>query len=331
MSSVENGGDYRDASGEDMLDAAAEQRRFDVDAAGHGERLDKLLVAHAAEFSRSHLQSLIERGLVTVDGALARTASRRLKAGQSVLIELQPTDECLAFAPEPMSLTIVFEDEQVIVLDKPAGLVVHPAPGHWRGTLLNGLLAHHRGAAQLPRAGVVHRLDKDTSGLMVVAKTLEAMTSLTRAIAAREVQREYMALAHGLVPKAPFSIEAPIGRDPVSRVRMAVVGSGKAARTDVTWLAGDAAFSALRCRLHTGRTHQIRVHLASRGHPLVADALYGGAPALGMTRQALHAARLGFAHPANGQALQFESPLPSDLRAAWQQVAGGTALPLQLQ
>jgi 23S rRNA pseudouridine1911/1915/1917 synthase len=329
MSSVENGRDYRDAASDDLLEAQAEQRRFDIDAAGHGERLDKLLVAQAGEFSRSHLQGLIERGLVSVDGAVARTASRRLKAGQSVVIELQPTEECLAFTPEPMTLAVVFEDEHIIVIDKPPGLVVHPAPGNWRGTLLNGLLAHHRGAALLPRAGVVHRLDKDTSGLMVVAKTLEAMTALTRAIAARDVRREYAALAHGVVAAAPFSIEAPIGRDPVSRVRMAVAGSGKAARTDVTRIAADAKFSAVLCRLHSGRTHQIRVHLASRGHALVADALYGGTPALGLTRQALHAVRLGFDHPAGGKALRFESALPADLQAAWQQVAGAATLPLQ--
>jgi 23S rRNA pseudouridine1911/1915/1917 synthase len=329
MTSVETGLDYRDAGGDDSLEAQIEQRRFEIDAAGHGERLDKLLVAQASEFSRSHLQGLIERGLVTVDGAVARTASRRLKAGQSVAVLLQPTDECLAFTPEPMTLAVVFEDEHVIVIDKPAGLVVHPAPGNWRGTLLNGLLAHHRGASLLPRAGVVHRLDKDTSGLMVVAKTIEAMTTLARALAAREVKREYLALAHGVLPAAPFSVEAPIGRDPVSRVRMAVVGNGKPARTDVTRLATNAQFSAVLCRLHSGRTHQIRVHLASRGHPLLADALYGGAPALGMTRQALHAARLGFVHPANGQALQFAATLPADLQAAWQQVAPTDSLPLQ--
>jgi 23S rRNA pseudouridine1911/1915/1917 synthase len=329
MTSVETGRDYRDAGSDDLQEAQAEQRRFDVDAAGHGERLDKLLVLRAPEFSRSHLQGLIERGLVTVDGVVARTASRRLKAGQSVVAELQSTDECLAFTPEPMVLAIVFEDEHLIVIDKPAGLVVHPAPGHWRGTLLNGLLAHHRGASLLPRAGVVHRLDKDTSGLMVVAKTIEAMTALTRAIAAREVRREYAALAHGVLPAAPLSIEAPIGRDPVSRVRMAVVGSGKTARTDVTRVAATAQVSAVLCRLHSGRTHQIRVHLASRGHPLLADALYGGAPALGLTRQALHAARLGFVHPGNGQTLQFEADLPADLQAAWHQVAGAGSLPLQ--
>ncbi len=329
MTSVETERDYRDASNDDLPETQAEQRAFEVDAAGHGERLDKLLVAQAGEFSRSHLQSLIERGLVTVDGVVARSASRRLKAGQSVVIELQPTDECLAFTPEPMALAVVFEDEHIIVIDKPAGLVVHPAPGHWRGTLLNGLLAHHHGASLLPRAGVVHRLDKDTSGLMVVAKTTLSMTALTRAIAARDVRREYLALAHGVLPATPFSIDAPIGRDPVSRVRMAVVGSGKTARTDITRIAADADFSAVLCRLHSGRTHQIRVHLASRGHPLLADALYGGAPALGLTRQALHAARLGFVHPASGQALRFEAALPADLQTAWQQVAGTTALPLQ--
>jgi 23S rRNA pseudouridine1911/1915/1917 synthase len=329
MSSVENGRDYREAVADDLGDAAVEQRRFEVDAAGHGQRLDKLLVAHAGEFSRSHLQTLIERGFVSVDGVAARTASRRLRAGQAVCVELQPTDECRAFTPEPMALAVVFEDEHLIVIDKPAGLVVHPAPGHWSGTLVNGLLMHHAGAALLPRAGIVHRLDKDTSGVMVVAKNLEAMTTLTRAIAAREVRREYLAIVHGVVPAAPFSIEAPIGRDPASRVRMAVVAGGRPARTVIARVAADARFSALHCRLHTGRTHQIRVHLAARGHALVADMLYGGAPALGLVRQALHAARLGLAHPVSAAPLSFEAALPPDLQAAWQNLAGSAALPLQ--
>jgi 23S rRNA pseudouridine1911/1915/1917 synthase len=320
MSSEENGRDYRDAPGDDLVEAAAEVRRFEVAAAGHGERLDKVLVAHAGEFSRSHLQSLIERALVKVDGAPARAASQRLRAGQQVEVELRPTDESRAFVPQPMALAIVHEDPHLLVVDKPAGLVVHPAPGNWSGTLLNGLLAHHPGAQALPRAGIVHRLDKDTSGLMVVAKTLPAMTALTRAIAAREVRREYLALVHGELPAEPFTVDVPIGRDPVSRVRMAVLGSGKAARTDVQRLAFDGQVSAARCRLHTGRTHQIRVHLAWRGFPLLADALYGGAPALGLTRQALHAARLGLAHPVTNEALAFEAPLPPDLAAAWQQV-----------
>jgi 23S rRNA pseudouridine1911/1915/1917 synthase len=167
----------------------------------------------------------------------------------------------------------------------------------------------------------VHRLDKDTSGLMVVGKTLPAVTALVRAIAAREVHRVYLALAHGVPPAASFSIDAPIGRDPQSRIRMAVVAGGKPARTDVERLAAHAGCSALRCTLHSGRTHQIRVHLASRGLPLVGDAVYGGAAALGMQRQALHAHRLAFAHPVTGQPMSFEAPLPADLAAAWRGVA----------
>ena len=303
-------------------DAGAEVRRFTIGIEGHGERLDKLLVAHAGEFSRSHLQGLIERDCVEVDGSVATAASKRLRASQCVSVTLEPTDETRAFSAEVMSLAIRFEDAHILVVAKPAGLVVHPAPGNWSGTLLNGLLAHHRGAFQLPRAGIVHRLDKDTSGLMVVAKTLPAMTGLTRAIAAREVRREYLALARGEVAAAPFSIDAPVGRDPVSRVRMAVVAGGKPARTDVTRLAFSAGVSAIQCRLHSGRTHQIRVHLAARGHPLLADTLYGGASALGLLRQALHAASLGFDHPITRAALSFEEPLPVDLAAAWAQVCG---------
>jgi 23S rRNA pseudouridine1911/1915/1917 synthase len=305
------------APSDDELDNGVDIRHFEVPAEGHGERLDKLLALHAGEFSRSHLQGLIARGLVQVDGVVATTAARRLRAGQRVTAELQPTDESRAFTPESMALAIRFEDEHLLVLDKPAGLVVHPAPGHWRGTLLNGLLAHHRGAALLPRAGIVHRLDKDTSGLMMVAKTLPAMTALVRAIAARDVRREYVALVHGEVAALPFSIEAPIGRDPVSRVRMAVWAGGKAARTDIQRLAFRDGYSAVRCVLHTGRTHQIRVHLSARGHPLLADTLYGGAPALGLERQALHAQRLALRHPATGVALVFEQTLPADLATAW--------------
>ena len=313
-----------------------ETRRGVVTAAQHGLRLDKAVVALAPEFSRSWLQQLIARGHVLLDDVVQTTASRKLKAGQRLQVTLVPTAESLAFRPEPIALAVVHEDAHLIVLDKPAGLVVHPAPGNWSGTLLNGLLAHHVGASALPRAGIVHRLDKDTSGLMVVAKTLPAMTALVRQIAAREVRRIYLALAHGRIAWAEARIEAPIGRDPVSRLRMAVVAGGKPARTDVERLAvwePDAAapaggphptpVSAVRCRLHTGRTHQIRVHMASRGHPLLADALYGGRQMLGLSRQALHAAELAFQHPADGRACAFEAALPPDLAAAWDRVVRG--------
>lgn len=323
---AENERDYRvDAIDED-LDAGVDTREFEVDIGGHGERLDKLLVAHAGEFSRNHLQGLIERGCVRVDGIVAISASKRLRAGQAVSIVLQPTDESRAFTPEPMTLAIRHEDEHLLVLAKPAGLVVHPAPGNWRGTLLNGLLAHYRGALQLPRAGIVHRLDKNTSGLMVVAKTLPAMTALVRAIAAREVRREYAALVHGDVGAVPFTIDAPIGRDPVSRVRMSVVAGAKPAQTDVLRVAWRDGISAVRCRLHTGRTHQIRVHLAARGHPLVADPMYGGAEALGLARQALHAARLALRHPIADTPLAFDEPLPEDLAGPWAHVCGADAV-----
>ncbi len=304
--------------------AAYESRTRLVSTAEHGQRLDKVLVAMAPEFSRSHLQSLIALGHLRLDGQVQTTPSRKLRLGQALALDLVPTAQSQAFVPESMALAIVYEDAQMLVLDKPAGLVVHPAAGHWSGTLLNGLLAHHAGAAGLPRAGIVHRLDKDTSGLMVVAKTLPAMTALVRQIAAREVRRIYLALVHGAVAWESQRIEAPIARDPASRLRMAVVAGGKPARTDITRLAlGSGAaqgVSALRCALHTGRTHQIRVHLAWRGHPLLADAVYGGRPALGLQRQALHATELALAHPADGRAMHWTAPPPADLAAAWAQV-----------
>ncbi len=311
--------------------AGFDLRQVTVDAALHGQRLDKALVTLAPEFSRSHLQHLIERGHVWLDEQPAGSASRRVRAGQRLRLELVPTDESRAFRPEPLPLAVLHEDEHLLVLNKPAGLVVHPAPGHWSGTLLNGLLAHHAGAVHLPRAGIVHRLDKDTSGVMMVGKTLPAVTALVRDIAARDVHRRYLALAHGVLQPPEQQVEGPIGRDPRERVRMAVVAGGKPARTDVSRLAsvvvdGAGPVSALSCTLHTGRTHQIRVHLAWRGHPLLADSLYGGRPALGLQRQALHATELRLEHPVTRQALHFRCLAPADFVSAWRAVTGDSPL-----
>ncbi|MDQ6639665.1 MAG: RluA family pseudouridine synthase [Pseudomonadota bacterium] len=311
--------DGDDADG-DADDAAVERRESVVAAGAHGERLDKAVVAFVPEFSRNHLQQLIKAGWVRVDGAPVASPAQRVRAGQRLAVTLQPTEESRAYRPEALPIAVVHEDDDVLVIDKAAGMVVHPAAGNWSGTLLNGLLARDPASAALPRAGIVHRLDKDTSGLMVVGRTLAAVTVLTRAIAAREVRRRYLAIAHGTPAEERWSIEAPIGRHPKLRTRMAIVASGKPARTDVERVAARAGFAALRCTLHSGRTHQIRVHLSARGLPLVGDRLYGGAPALGMARQALHAAVLAFAHPRSGEPMSFESAPPGDFAHAWSQV-----------
>ena len=302
-----------------------ETRSGAVASAQHGERLDKVIVALIPELSRSHLQGLIEAGHVALGGHPATSSSQRVRAGQSLAVTLVPTAESRAYRPEALPIEVVYEDEFLLVVDKAAGMVVHPAAGNWSGTLLNALLHRDPGSAALPRAGIVHRLDKDTSGLMVVGRTLAAVTALVRAIAAREVQRRYLAIAHGKPSAKTFRVDAPIGRDPQMRTRMAVVASGKPARTDVELIACDGSESALRCTLHSGRTHQIRVHLASKHLPLVGDRLYGGRPALGIERQALHAAALAFVHPISGQPLSFASALPDDLAGPWEGITGHRA------
>ena len=282
-------------------------------------RLDQALAELLPAYSRNRLQQWLKAGQLRVDGQIRRprdpVAGGEIVSGEWVL-EVET-----AAVAQDIPLTIRHEDADLLVIDKPAGLVAHPAAGNRDGTLVNALLHHAPELAALPRAGLVHRLDKDTSGVMVVGKTLEAVTALVRDIAAREVRRQYLALAWGEV--MPGCIDAPVGRDPAQRTRMAVVGSGKPARTDVETVAQRDGISALHCRLHTGRTHQIRVHLAWQQHPLVADALYGGRPALGLQRQALHATRLAFAHPVTRAAIDVTCPPPADFSHAWQHVIAG--------
>ncbi|MEN9889653.1 MAG: hypothetical protein RL559_1690 [Pseudomonadota bacterium] len=308
------------------LDDEAEQaewRHFSAAAAQHGQRLDRALAELIPEFSRSYLQQRVEAGDVLVDDRPVSKPASKLRQGQALAICLRPTPQSSAFMAEDLPIETVHLDEHLRVVNKPAGLVVHPAPGHWRGTLLNGLLALDGQAKDLPRGGIVHRLDKDTSGLMVVARTRVAMEALVRMIAAREVSRQYLALGHRAWPgPRERVVDAAIGRDPQNRLRMAVVDlaqqPGKTARTTLECLDQNEEACLVRCTLHTGRTHQIRVHMAHLGHPLLGDTVYGGKPLAGLTRQALHAWQLALNHPVTGQALRWRSPLPADLQAALQ-------------
>jgi len=296
-----------------------------VPAALAGERLDKVLAKVFPEFSRSRLQSWTEAGRVLLNGAPAKV---RQAVPLDARIELTPDrlPEQLAFTPEPVPLDVVYEDETLVVVNKPAGLVVHPAAGNWSGTILNGLLYRYPDAAGLPRAGIVHRLDKETSGLMVIARTLEAQTDLVRQLQARTVKRRYVALVWGSMPGEGL-IDAPIGRDPRERTRMAVVAgaSGKSARTrfrlvdQTIWK--QQTVSSIYCDLETGRTHQIRVHCAHVGHPLLGDPVYGSARGRrssaplpgGFARQALHAWQLGLVHPGTGRPMRWRAELPDDM------------------
>ncbi len=296
----------------------AELRDWTVPIELHGQRLDRALAVMVPEFSRSYLQQLIEEGAVTLGANVQRKTSQKVKAGERGQVLLRPTPQSQAFKPETMALDVVFEDAHLLIVNKPPGLVVHPAPGNWQGTLLNGLLGRDPQAANLPRAGIVHRLDKDTSGLMVVARDRQTMEALVRLIAAREVSRQYVAVAQGTwVGSRHKLVDAPIGRDPRNRLRMAVVDlaqhPGKTAQTEFDVIQRSTEANLLRCTLHTGRTHQIRVHAAHLGHPLMGDTLYGGNTQL--PRQALHAQRLAFAHPVTGEALVFTAELPPDMTA----------------
>ncbi len=285
-----------------------------------GLRLDQALAKMFPEHSRSRLQNWLREGHIRLDTRAAKP-KQKIWGGEKVEIRPQPSPDESAFRPEAIALDVVHEDETVLVVNKPAGLVVHPGSGNWRGTLLNALLEHAPAVASIPRAGIVHRLDKDTSGLLVVAKTLPAQTDLVRQLQARTVKRDYLALVHGVV-KSDGEVSAALGRHPRDRVRMAVVAGGKPALTRYRVLKRFVHATLLECSLETGRTHQIRVHLQSIGHPLVGDRVYRdrrtarAQPALdAFPRQALHAARLAFVHPASGKTARFEAPLPEDFRA----------------
>lgn len=298
--------------------AAVSCRTLEIPPECGGLRLDRALAVLFPEHSRTRLQSWLKDGHVELDGAV-RDAKHKVWGGEHLSIREPAPEAVLAERPEDIALEVVFEDAHILVLNKPAGLVVHPGSGNWSGTLLNALLHHAPALEVVPRAGIVHRLDKETSGLMVVAKTLTAQTDLVRQLQARTVARHYLALVHGTVAGAG-SIDAPIGRHPTQRTRMAVVEGGREARTRYEIRERFAAATLVECRLETGRTHQIRVHMASIGHPLVGDPVYGkrksGKAMLdGFRRQALHAFRLGLLHPGNGQPLLWEAPLPADFEA----------------
>ena len=282
-----------------------------------GLRLDQALARICPQHSRSRLQGWIRDGRVRIAGVIVTETKVKLWGGESIAVSEAEDESQLSSQPEDIALQIVHEDETLIVINKPAGLVVHPGNGNWHGTLLNALLFHAPALEKVPRAGIVHRLDKDTSGLMVVAKTLEAQTDLVRQLQARTVKRFYQALVRGNV-EAGGSIDAPIGRHPTQRTKMAVIKTGKPARTHYRVVERFIDCTLVECALETGRTHQIRVHLTSIGHPLVGDPVYGGGASRvpagpAFHRQALHARRLGLVHPASGKPMLWKSNLPDDM------------------
>ena len=296
--------------------------------AQHGLRLDRALAELMPEHSRSMLARLIEEGRVSIDGSKAEKSSMRVAAGQRVEIEIPPPAPS-GVASQDLPLTILFEDDDLVIIDKPAGVVVHPAAGHSDRTLVNALLFHVRNLSGIGgevRPGIVHRLDKDTSGVMVIAKNDAAHRKLAAEWGTDRVRKEYLAIVYGTPKQQRATIEAPIGRDPRNRKRMSVMPGGRSAVTEYAIEQPLRHASLLRLRLRSGRTHQIRVHLKRLGHPIIGDPLYSGPQWRGIPdkriqkaiaafpRQALHAARLTIPHPRTGEQMTFESPLPGDMR-----------------
>lgn len=301
-------------------------REFQIPFKALPERLDKVLAGLIPDHSRSRLQGWIEAGHVLVNGNPGRV-KQMVTAGDKLIVHEQVPAESLAFSPEPVEFVTVAESSDWIVVNKPAGLVTHPGAGNWQGTLLNGLLHRYPELAKVPRAGIVHRLDKDTSGLLVVARHEKAQTHLIRQLQAHTVTREYTALVHGRLTRAG-TVNADIGRDPRVPVRMAVTNAiaPKAAITHYSpvrsgRLDDDATVAEVTCKLETGRTHQIRVHMMSLNHPLVGDVLYGGKLVGGATRQLLHARALSFDDFSSGQTVSFQTPLADDFQGILDSIA----------
>src|SRR5688572_30379479 len=307
------------------------QLSFTADAENAGERLDRYLTAQIPDYSRSQIQRLIETGQVTHSRYQKVKANSDIRDGDVITVDL-PAPQAAAAQPEDLPLEILFDDADVVVVNKPAGMVVHPAAGNPSGTLVNALLHHVKdlsGIGGEVRPGIVHRLDKGTSGLMVIAKHDEAHRELARQFHDREVEKEYVALVWGLVQQRK-RIDIPIGRDPVRREKISTrARRARSAVTRVTWARHRPGISLLRVAIATGRTHQIRVHLSTIGHPIVGDSLYGGQqrrvradlrPLLRLTRPFLHAERLAFTQPRTGEPLSFTAPLPEDLRSVLEAV-----------
>ncbi|WP_040286920.1 RluA family pseudouridine synthase [Sporosarcina koreensis] len=292
-----------------------EQIQYIIEHETAGERIDKALTAANPDWSRTLIQQWVKEGIVLVNGSTVK-ANYKVKDGDVLTVD-EPEPEELDIPAEDLDLDIVYEDKDVLVVNKPSGMVVHPAPGHTTGTLVNGLMYHCddlSGINGVMRPGIVHRIDKDTSGLLMVAKNDKAHASLVDQLMAKSVTRVYTALVHGHIPHDNGTIDAPIGRNPKDRQSMAVENNGKNAVTHFKVLERFGDFTLVECRLETGRTHQIRVHMKYIGHPLAGDPKYGPKKTIEFDGQALHAGTLGFVHPVSGEYMEFETPLPENYR-----------------